>query len=118
MPIQLDILKDRKNADAYRKFSYADLKLDLDLNSHIPSTPVGQIFAWAVVLRLPTDPVAAPNVTAIILFGIGMILFSKPKKNDKNSTDKFILSVTENGELELTEVDIGGSLEEVPPILH
>jgi len=41
MPIQLDILKDRKNADAYRKFSYADLKLDLDLNSHIPSTPVG-----------------------------------------------------------------------------
>ena len=29
-----------------------------------------------------------------------------------------ILSVSENGELELTEVDIGGSLEEVPPILH
>jgi phage baseplate assembly protein W len=41
MPIRLDILKDRKNADAYRKFSYADLKLDLDLNSHMPSTPVG-----------------------------------------------------------------------------
>ena len=41
MPIRLDILKDRKNADAYRKFSYADLKLDLDLNSNIPSTPVG-----------------------------------------------------------------------------
>ena len=41
MAIILDILKDRKNTDAYRKFSYADLKLDLDLNSHIPSTPVG-----------------------------------------------------------------------------
>jgi len=48
MPIRLDILKDRKNADAYRKFSYADLKLDLDLNSHIPSTPVG-------VGKNPTD---------------------------------------------------------------
>ncbi len=41
MAIRLDILKDRKSTDAYRKFSYADLKLDLDLNSHIPSTPVG-----------------------------------------------------------------------------
>ena len=41
MAIKLDILKDRENADAYRKFSYADLRLDLDLNSHIPSTPVG-----------------------------------------------------------------------------
>ena len=41
MAIRLDILKDRKNTDAYRKFSYADLRLDLDLNSHIPSTPVG-----------------------------------------------------------------------------
>ena len=41
MAIRLDILKDRKNTDAYRKFSYADLKLDIDLNSHVPSTPVG-----------------------------------------------------------------------------
>lgn len=41
MAIRLDILKDKKNTDAYRKFSYADLKLDIDLNSHIPSTPVG-----------------------------------------------------------------------------
>ena len=41
MAIRLDILKDRKNTDAYRKFSYADLKLDIDLNSHIPSTPTG-----------------------------------------------------------------------------
>ena len=32
--------------------------------------------------------------------------------------ENVILSVTENGELELTEVDIGGSLEEVTPILH
>jgi phage baseplate assembly protein W len=41
MAIRLDILRDRKNTDAYRRFSYADLKLDLDLNSHTPSTPVG-----------------------------------------------------------------------------
>lgn len=41
MAIKLDILRDNKNTDAYRKFSYADLKLDLELNSHIPSTPVG-----------------------------------------------------------------------------
>jgi len=41
MALRLDILKDRKNTDAYRKFSYADLKLDLDLNSHVPSTPIG-----------------------------------------------------------------------------
>ena len=41
MAIRLDILKDRKSTDAYRKFSYADLKLDIDLNSHIPSTPTG-----------------------------------------------------------------------------
>ena len=32
--------------------------------------------------------------------------------------ENVILSVSENGELELTEVNIGGSLEEVPPILH
>ena len=32
--------------------------------------------------------------------------------------ENVILSVTENGELELTEVNIGGSPEEVPPILH
>lgn len=32
--------------------------------------------------------------------------------------ENVILSVTENGELELTEVDIGGRPEEVPPILH
>jgi len=41
MAIKLDILKDNKNSDAYRRFSYADLKLDLELSSHIPSTPVG-----------------------------------------------------------------------------
>ena len=41
MAIKLDILRDNKNTDAYRKFSYADLKLDLELNSHIPSAPVG-----------------------------------------------------------------------------
>ena len=60
MPIRLDILKDRKNADAYRKFSYADLKLDLDLNSHIPSTPVG-VSKNAVDFRLSYDEHAIFN---------------------------------------------------------
>ena len=60
MPIKLDILKDRKNADAYRKFSYADLKLDLDLNSHIPSTPVG-VSKNAVDFRLSYDENAIFN---------------------------------------------------------
>ena len=60
MPIRLDILKDRKNTDAYRKFSYADLKLDLDLNSHIPSTPVG-VSKNAVDFRLSYDENAIFN---------------------------------------------------------
>ena len=60
MPIRLDILKDRKNADAYRKFSYADLKLDLDLNSNIPSTPVG-VSKNAVDFRLSYDENAIFN---------------------------------------------------------
>ena len=60
MPIRLDILKDRKNADAYRKFSYADLKLDLDLSSHIPSTPVG-VSKNAVDFRLSYDENAIFN---------------------------------------------------------
>ena len=60
MPIRLDILKDRKNADAYRKFSYADLKLDLDLNSHTPSTPVG-VGKNAIDFRLSYDENAIFN---------------------------------------------------------
>ena len=60
MAIILDILKDRKNTDAYRKFSYADLKLDLDLNSHIPSTPVG-VGKNAVDFRLSYDENAIFN---------------------------------------------------------
>ena len=60
MPIRLDILKDRKNADAYRRFSYADLKLDLDLNSNIPSTPVG-VSKNAVDFRLSYDENAIFN---------------------------------------------------------
>ena len=60
MAIKLDILKDRKNADAYRKFSYADLRLDLDLNSHIPSTPVG-IGKNAIDFRLSYDENAIFN---------------------------------------------------------
>ena len=60
MPIRLDILKDRKNADAYRKFSYADLKLDIDLDSHIPSTPVG-VSKNAADFRLSYDENAIFN---------------------------------------------------------
>ena len=60
MAIRLDILKDRKNTDAYRKFSYADLKLDLDLNSHIPSAPVG-VSSNAVDFRLSYDENAIFN---------------------------------------------------------
>jgi phage baseplate assembly protein W len=41
MAIKLDILKDRKNTDNFRQYSYADLKLDLELNSHLPNKPVG-----------------------------------------------------------------------------
>ena len=60
MAIRLDILKDRKNADAYRKFSYADLRLDLDLNSNISSTPVG-VSKNAVDFRLSYDENAIFN---------------------------------------------------------
>ena len=60
MAIKLDILKDRKNTDAYRKFSYADLKLDLDLNSHVPSTPVG-VGKNAVDFKLSYDENAIFN---------------------------------------------------------
>ena len=41
MAIKLDILKNRKNTDSYRRYSYADIHFDLDLNSLLPSTPVG-----------------------------------------------------------------------------
>ena len=41
MALKLDILKDVKNKDAYKKYSYADLHLDLKLNSNRPNTPVG-----------------------------------------------------------------------------
>ena len=60
MAIRLDILKDQKNTDAYRKFSYADLKLDLDLNSHLPSTPVG-IGKNPIDFRLSYDEYAIFN---------------------------------------------------------
>tara|TARA_Y100000401_G_C8319059_1_gene224160 strand:- start:580 stop:1062 length:483 start_codon:yes stop_codon:yes gene_type:complete len=41
MALNLDILKDNKNKDSYRKYSYADLSLDLSLDSFKPNTPVG-----------------------------------------------------------------------------
>ena len=41
MAIKLDILKDKKNTDSYRRYSYADLKLDVELNSHLSTKPTG-----------------------------------------------------------------------------
>ena len=41
MALKLDILKDVKNADSFRSYSYADLHLDLELNSHMSDKTVG-----------------------------------------------------------------------------
>ena len=41
MALKLDILKDVKNADSFRLYSYADLHLDLELNSHMSDKTVG-----------------------------------------------------------------------------
>ena len=41
MAIKLDILKNRKNTDIYRNFTYADVRLDLQLNAFVPNKPVG-----------------------------------------------------------------------------
>ena len=41
MAITLDILKSGKNKDAYKEYTYADLKLDIELNSIVPDTPTG-----------------------------------------------------------------------------
>tara|TARA_Y100001963_G_C6665166_1_gene392354 strand:- start:333 stop:812 length:480 start_codon:yes stop_codon:yes gene_type:complete len=41
MAITLDILKSGKNNDAYKEYTYADLKLDIELNSQVPDSPTG-----------------------------------------------------------------------------
>ena len=41
MALKLDILKDAKNTDNSRSYSYADLHLDLELNSYISDKTVG-----------------------------------------------------------------------------
>ena len=41
MALKLDILKDVKNKDSYRNYSYADLHLDIELNSFPSDKTVG-----------------------------------------------------------------------------
>ena len=41
MALKLDILKDVKNSNSFRKYTYADLHLDIDLNAKTPNTPTG-----------------------------------------------------------------------------
>ena len=41
MALKLDILKDAKNTDSFRSYSYADIHLDLELNSHTSNKTVG-----------------------------------------------------------------------------
>jgi len=60
MAINLDILKNVKNTDSYRQFTYADLSLDVELNSHVPTTPVG-IRLNAADLKLSYDESAIKN---------------------------------------------------------
>ena len=41
MALKLDILKDVKNKNSFRSFSYADLHLDIDLDAKTPNKPTG-----------------------------------------------------------------------------
>ena len=41
MALKLDILKDAKNTDSFRSYSYADLHLDLELSSYTSDKTVG-----------------------------------------------------------------------------
>ena len=41
MALKLDILKDTKNTNSFRSYSYADLHLDLELNSYTSDKAVG-----------------------------------------------------------------------------
>lgn len=41
MALKLDILKDARNKDSFRSYSYADLHLDISLDAKTPDKPVG-----------------------------------------------------------------------------
>jgi len=41
MALKLDILKDVKNNNSFRSYSYADLHLDIDLSAKTPDKPTG-----------------------------------------------------------------------------
>jgi len=41
MALKLDILKDARNKDSFRSYSYADLRLDISLDAKTPDKPVG-----------------------------------------------------------------------------
>ena len=43
MAINLDILRDGKNTDVFKKYTYADIKLDIELNSFLPDNTVGAV---------------------------------------------------------------------------
>tara|TARA_R100000005_G_C4810546_1_gene97231 strand:- start:15 stop:497 length:483 start_codon:yes stop_codon:yes gene_type:complete len=43
MALKLDILKDVKNKNSFRSYSYADLHLDIDLNAKTPDKPTGTL---------------------------------------------------------------------------
>ena len=43
MAIKLDILRNRKNTDNYRNYSYADIHFDVELNTRLPNKPTGSI---------------------------------------------------------------------------
>ncbi len=60
MALRLDILKDVKNKDGLRKYSYADLHLDLNLNSYRPDKPTG-VNKNAQDLQLSYDEAAIYN---------------------------------------------------------
>ncbi len=60
MALKLDILKDVKNKDSYRKYTYADIHLDLKLNSNIPSKPTN-VSKNAQDLQLSYDEKAIYN---------------------------------------------------------
>ena len=108
MAIRLDILRDRKNTDAYRRFSYADLKLDLDLNSHYPSTPVG-VGKNPIDFRLSYDENA-------ILNSIKNIFNTKKGQKILNPTFGLDLEVFLFNNISKDNADIIGKtiLEELP----
>jgi len=43
MAIKLDILRNRKNNDNYRNYSYADIHFDVELNTRLPNKPTGSV---------------------------------------------------------------------------